>query len=263
MYLPIINRYFPDNALAFQTKPKVETSTPTLNTMIHITDCQKGAVSIHDQSRSWTLLRPADLESLWDALGENDFGKDERVPYWTELWPASLALVEWLYEKSTEILDTFCVDMGCGLGLTALVGVLLNAKVLAFDYEPDAIKYAYKNMLLNLCTTQKNILQAPMPLWTVMDWRHPAITANSAHYIWAGDIMYEKRFVEPVSAFIKHTLHPEGTVWIAEPGRNIYKYFQEHMICSGWTVNRIKTITAPSFTSSKTPVPVQIWELHP
>lgn len=229
---------------------------------MRIIDCQKGSVSVSGHGRSWTLFRPADLESLWEALGENDFGEDERVPYWTELWPASLALAEWLYEKSGEIRGASCVDMGCGLGLTAMLGSVLGAKVLAFDYEPDALAHARKNMLRNLRGTADHVSGSASPLWTVMDWRRPALAPESARYIWAGDIMYERRFIEPVAAFLAHALHPGGVAWIAEPGRNIYKDFQAYLVNAGWSACRVKNIEAPSFTSSGALVPVQIWELR-
>ena len=38
--------------------------------------------------RQWQLSRAADLEQLWEAMtaDSRDF-EDERLPYWTELWP--------------------------------------------------------------------------------------------------------------------------------------------------------------------------------
>ncbi len=229
---------------------------------MHIVDCRKGRISIQGQGRSWTLLRPADLESLWAALGEDDFGEDERVPYWTELWPASLALAQWLYEQRAALQGALCMDMGCGLGLTAMIGALLGARVLAFDYEPEALRYARKNMNLNFKDAPRPAQERPSLLWTVMDWRRPAIAKKRARRIWAGDIMYERRFVEPVAAFLDYALASDGTVWIAEPGRNIYKEFHARMLDAGWSVSCVKNTGAPSFTPEKTMVSVQIWELR-
>lgn len=228
---------------------------------MRIINAQKGTISITSHGRDWTLFRPSDLESLWNALGADEFGEDERIPYWTELWPASLALAEWLYEKSTAINHARCVDMGCGLGLTAMLGAALGAHVLAFDYEPDALKYACKNMRFNQNNAIRQTTGFNPVLWSVMDWRKPALTAQSAQYIWAGDIMYERRFIEPVAAFLEHALHPKGTVWIAEPGRNIYKDFQAYLFRAGWDARQVKNIDAPSFTASNATVQVQIWEM--
>lgn len=109
-----------------------------------------------------------------------------------------------------------CLDIGCGLGLTAMVGQWLGAKMTAMDYEEAALHFAARNADIN---------EVPQPLWTVMDWRRPAVRAQSMHRIWGGDIMYEKRFVAPVLRFLDHALAPGGAAWVAEPGRTVYDAF--------------------------------------
>ena len=53
-------------------------------------------ISVRAAGRVWRLTRAADLEQLWDAMtaAPEDF-EDERLPYWTELWPSSVALSGW------------------------------------------------------------------------------------------------------------------------------------------------------------------------
>ena len=78
--------------------------------------------------RQWRLTRAADLEELWDAMTADPHNfEDERLPYWTELWPSSVALAGWLAARQEEIAGRVCLDLGCGLGLTALVGQWLGA----------------------------------------------------------------------------------------------------------------------------------------
>ena len=150
-------------------------------------------ITVHAAGREWTLERAADLETLWNAMSEEgDAFDDERLPYWTELWPSSLVLADWLYSNKERIQGKHCLDIGCGLGLCSLVGTWLGAHVVAMDYEAEALYFARKNAFI------KNV---PMPLWTVMDWRYPAVVAQSIDHVW-GDIMYEKRFVEPVLDFL-------------------------------------------------------------
>ena len=155
-------------------------------------------ISVRAAGRIWRLTRAADLEQLWDAMtaAPEDF-EDERLPYWTELWPSSVALAGWLAQQQQTIVGQACLDIGCGLGLTAMVGQWLGAKMTAMDYEEDALRFAARNADLN---------DVPQPLWTVMDWRRPAVRAQSMHRVWGGDIMYEKRFVAPVLHFLDHTL---------------------------------------------------------
>ena len=86
-------------------------------------------ITVHCAGRGWRLERAADLEALWDAMTEDAAAfEDERIPYWAELWPSSLVLAEWLALRRADIAGRRCLDLGCGLGLTALVGQWLGAR---------------------------------------------------------------------------------------------------------------------------------------
>ena len=134
--------------------------------------------------RLWRRQRAADLETLWNAMLDDPQNfEDERLPYWTELWPSSIALCRWLEERRDEIAGRPCLDLGCGLGLTAMVGQWLGAQVIGMDYEEEALQFASLNARHNGVTS---------PLWTVMDWRQPAVRPRSIFRLWGGDIMYEQ-----------------------------------------------------------------------
>ena len=149
----------------------------------------------------------------------DDFA-DERLPYWTELWPASVALADWLALRREEIVGRPCLDLGCGLGLTAMVGQGLGARVTAVDYEEEALRFARKNAATN---------GVPQPFW-----RRPAVAAGCMARVWGGDIMYEKRFVAPVLHFLDRALAPDGAAWVAEPGRTVYEAFLCALHNGGW-----------------------------
>ncbi|GFM31992.1 50S ribosomal protein L11 methyltransferase [Desulfovibrio subterraneus] len=203
--------------------------------------------------RHWRLERAADLESLWESMGDDEFGDDERLPYWTELWPSSMVLAEWLYVRRGELAGKRCLDMGCGLGLTALVGAWLGADMVAMDYEPQALRFAARNALIN---------DVPSPLWTVMDWRYPAVAMHAFAYVWGGDIMYERRFVEPVLAFLEHALASDGVAWVAEPNRNVYMYFLEQLDRRGWKAHRLSMEQTQALYEQPAAVTVSLWELR-
>ncbi|WP_461211113.1 class I SAM-dependent methyltransferase [Desulfocurvus sp. DL9XJH121] len=182
--------------------------------------------------RSWIIERTGDLETLWDGIGQDDFGDDERLPYWAELWPSSLALAGWLQAHAREIEGRACVDMGCGLGLTALVGAWLGARVAAFDYELAPLGFAANNARLN---------GVPSPLWLQMDWRALALRPGCAFRVWGGDVVYERRFIEPVIRFLDLALAPDGAAWIAEPGRNLGPPFIAAVGGAGLACERAET----------------------
>ena len=202
--------------------------------------------------RDWILHRPANLEALWDSITEAEFGDDERLPYWVELWPATIALADWLTEKKDLLRGKRCLDMGCGLGLSAMVASSVGAKVLAMDYEEEALVYAKKNAASN---------KVPQPLWTVMDWRRPAVLPRSGDCLWGGDIMYERRFVDPVLRFISHALAPGGVVWMAEPNRDVYQYFRSALFHDNWTAKPVYTGRLPAVYIQPERVSVTLWEI--
>lgn len=209
-------------------------------------------ITVFAAGREWTLERAADLQTLWDNMVEADFGDDERLPYWTELWPSSLVLADWLHDNAGRIRGRTCLDMGCGLGLCSLVGQWLGARVTGMDYEPEALFHARRNAERN---------RVPQPLWTVMDWRAPAVRRHAADLVWGGDIMYERRFVTPVLDFLDHVLAPCGAAWVAEPGRTVYNHFRETLDARGWHARRVLSSETASLYEQPESVTVHLWEI--
>ena len=210
------------------------------------------ALEVDACGRRWTLFRPADLESLWDAITDDTFIEDERLPYWVELWPASLTLAAWLEQNAGRLRGKICLDLGCGLGLTALAASSFGAHVIAVDYERAALTYAGKNAVVNA---------VPSPLFVTMDWRVPALRAHSCSFIWGGDIMYERRFVLPVLDFLEYALAPGGTVWVAEPNRNVYDSFRRALEHRGWQSRCVLKNAVPPLYVQKSMVSVNLWEI--
>ncbi len=204
--------------------------------------------------REWILERAGDLEKLWEVMTEDSANfEDERLPYWTELWPSSLALAEWLALSRHIISGKRCLDLGCGLGLTALVGAWLGASVMGVDYEIDALRFSRRNACIN---------KIPSLEWILMDWRAPALKPGSIDVLWGGDIMYERRFVAPLLSFLRHVLAPDGYIWIAEPGRTVYEAFQLALYQQGWSAKRVHSSKIRPEYAPSVPVTIHIWELR-
>lgn len=191
---------------------------------------EQGVIEASAGGRLWRLARPADLESLWAAMGQDDFGPDERLPYWVELWPAAVLLARHIAENPGLFAGRACVDAGCGLGLASLAAAAAGARVLGFDYEPEALAYARKNAALNLEPG------ATAPLFAVMDWRKPALAKGCADFVLGADILYERRFFEPVTALLDHCLAKGGRAWIADPERTVSAGADGRLIERGWRV---------------------------
>jgi predicted nicotinamide N-methyase len=183
------------------------------------------ALEVKTAGRNWTLLRPADLESLWQQMDDSDPHAEDRIPYWVELWPATRVLCAWLADR--ELTGRMCLDLGCGLGLSALVASARGASVLALDHQPAALRFAVLN-------AQKN--KTPSPLWVCMDWNKPGLVAGAFDYIWGGDVLYEQRFFEPLENLLRYCLKPDGRAWFADPERSVSRDVWSRFVRRGWTV---------------------------
>ncbi len=210
-------------------------------------------ISVPLAGRAWVLSRPDDLETLWDQMGEEDFGDDERLPYWTELWPSSLALGAWLQRRQEDIAGRLCLELGCGLGLTALAGQWLGARMIAMDYEPLALRYAALNATQN---------QVPGVGWLIMDWRAPALQPGAFSRIWGGDIMYEAKFASPIADFLLYSLAPGGIAWVAEPGRTVYQVLVDALFRRGLAARRAHVQRVDDRLVNPAPVEVTVWQIE-
>lgn len=180
---------------------------------------------IQAAGRSWTLLRPADLESLWREMDDTDPRAEENIPYWVELWPATVALCEWLAGR--DLRGRVCLDLGCGLGLSALAASARGARVVGMDHQSEALRFAALNARVNA---------VPSPLWICADWNRPGFAAASFDYIWGGDIFYERRFFEPLENLLLRCLKTDGRVWFADPERSVSRDVWSRFVRRGWKV---------------------------
>ncbi|WP_462324009.1 class I SAM-dependent methyltransferase [Desulfoplanes sp.] len=185
-------------------------------------------IDVDIAGQTWGLERIADLETLWDTMEDGE--EDDHIPYWVELWPASLALAQWFADNPEAIGSRRCLDLGCGLGLTALVAASMGARVVALDYEWPAVRFAKKNGVLN---------RVPSPLWVQMDWCRPGLLPGSFDYIWGGDILYEQRFFTPISTLLATALAPGGRVLLGTPERSVTRPVWGELIRRGWRVREL------------------------
>ena len=166
------------------------------------------------------LERPVDPERLID---ETTFADDEFLPYWAEHWPSGIALAE--HVASLDFRDRRVLELGCGLGLPALVAARLGAEVVATDWAGDAIALLERNAARN--GTKVTAVTA--------DWREPErfVALGPFDLVLAADVLYEERNAEPILALLEALDTP---VRIADPGRRHASAFLEAARHEGWKV---------------------------
>ena len=157
--------------------------------------------------RSLTIMHPASAEDLID---ERDFERDERLPYWAELWPSARVLAEHVLAQPGGG-QTF-IELWCGAGLVATCASLAGFDVVVSDYYEDATRFARVNAWRN---------GAPVSGFMVLDWRAlpPPDTLQRFDVVAASDVLYERAYGELVARAISSLLAPRGVTLIADPGR--------------------------------------------
>lgn len=151
-----------------------------------------------------SMLRPNDPCSLID---EEAFRRDERLPYWAELWPSSDALVKALPE---ELSGARVLEVGCGLGVPSLVAASRGARVLATDWYGEALRLLALN-------AERNAVVLDVSQLNWFDEMYVAsLSMARFDLVLASDVAYERRNVAPLLHLFE-TLGSE--VLISDPGR--------------------------------------------
>jgi len=172
----------------------------------------------------FSLLKVRDTNNLVDAIDQETFAEDERLPYWADIWTSSLELARWCLEEA-DIKDKRVLELGCGLGLPGIAAAKAGARVVLSDYEQDALDFARYNAVRNL---SEEILASNVT-FLQLDWRNllpshlPAL--EKFDMIIAADVVYERRNFFPLIDVLTKLLKPDGIAVITEPGRTIGEYF--------------------------------------
>lgn len=151
------------------------------------------------------LLHPASAEELID---EQDFARDERLPYWADIWPSALVLARHLIAQRG--VGRSLLELGCGAGLVTTAAALAGFRVSASDYYDDALRFARYNAWRNA--------RARIETRNV-DWRHLPRDLPKVDVVVASDVLYERPYAALVADAIARTLAPHGTAFVTDPGR--------------------------------------------
>lgn len=163
------------------------------------------------RGRAYRLTTAEDIEQLIDGITEEEFRKDERLPYWAELWHSASALADYLAEHPELVRGKRVLELGCGLALPGLVAAQAGARVTCTDFEEHALRAAELNFLENLPEYTPDV--------RYMDFRQPP--DERWQVIIAADVIYEKRFLKPLARVFRDLLEDDGRIYLAEPNRLI------------------------------------------
>ncbi len=176
------------------------------------------------------VLRVRDTNKLLEKIDPETFSRDERLPYWAELWASSLALASSCL-REIDLRGKCVLELGCGLGLAGIAAARAGALVTMTDYEADALLFAEYNSLTNLAPREG---MSPCRS-SLLDWRDPQV-AGTFDVILGADIIYEEGSHAPLLALLDRFLAPGGFAWFADPGRRTAPIFTGLAASRGYAV---------------------------
>lgn len=167
-----------------------------------------------------TLLKPRNPD---DLISEADFVKDERLPYWADLWAAAEVLATYVLSHGAVWREgrsaARAIEFGCGLGLVAIAAQRAGFATLATDYYDDALLFAAHNA--------ERALGAPVATQMV-DWTAMPTDLGRFDLVLAADVLYEMRYAPILADAVAQTLAPDGLCVLADQGRiGLHAFLQE------------------------------------
>lgn len=179
---------------------------------------------------AYRITRPTDVDRLLDAAVDDP---EQNLPYWAELWPSGIALADAIVARPEVVAGQRVLEIGCGLGVTAIAAGAAGAQLTVTDYAPESLWLCRYNCLAN---------QSPEPATMQMNWRQPpeelfALAGDGFPVVLAADVLYESRDVQPLLALVERLVAPGGLLWLAEPRRPVAARFIELAVERGWATS--------------------------
>ena len=181
--------------------------------------------SIEILGRQIVFDLPADQEEMLTlALNGEASGTSEWDPYWGLLWAAAPVTAELLLSQQWER-GLRSLEIGCGVGLTGIAGLMAGLGVTFTDHAPEAVRMAQENAARNGFVDAEGL---------IFDWREP--DSRQFDFIFGSDILYDLAVHEPLLTTLHAMLSPTGQVWIGDAGRTNAPKFVERAKAAGWHV---------------------------
>lgn len=199
--------------------------------------------------RQFSILRPRNSD---DLIREEDFVKDERLPYWADIWPSSTILAGHMLELAARRAGRSAgkgIELGCGVGVVTTAAMIAGYEMTATDYYTDALAFTRANAWLATGRTPKA---------KMIDWRSFPREERGFDLILASDVLYEKEYALLLPGIFKRALAPGGMVILADPKRIGVPEFKEECKVAGLVIR--STVTHP-FAAGEIRQKIDLYEI--
>jgi predicted nicotinamide N-methyase len=170
--------------------------------MARIANFETKEVEVAVGSHTFRLRCPRSIEALHED-------EQRAVPYWADLWPSALVLAEELAGR--DLAGVRAVELGCGLGLGAIVAAQSGADALATDHDPDAVAFARDNgrrvLGRRLATMRADFADLPAALLELAPF----------DLVLAADVLYIEGSAAQLADALRRLVRPGGEALVAYP----------------------------------------------
>ena len=183
------------------------------------------------------IRRPAGIEDLLDRA---ELDPEQNLPYFAEIWPSGIALADLLAEQPGFVANRRVLEVGCGLGITAISAALSGATLTITDYFLESLELATDNLARAGVSAQA----------VQLNWREQTSIDSLLEHgpfpiVIAADVLYEARDIAPLWSFFERVMTSTGTLILAEPGRQVAARFVAGAATNGWDAGEIARHDGP------------------
>lgn len=170
----------------------------------------------------------ANFDEVLDAYADSDPNDTDKIPYFADIWPSAIGLAQYLVQHPEVVQSKTVIELGCGLGLPAIVSAKLGAAaVTATDFHPACIPYCKANAIKNgvghiHCQT--------------LDWRNPQID-QAFDCIIGSDLLYEEPQIHALLHCVAQIQKPQSQFILADPLRKHMQAATERLEQAGWDIS--------------------------
>lgn len=151
--------------------------------------------------KTFYFLHVADLTPL---LTGNVFKNAPEFPFWVKIWEASLVLAEFMANIPLDK-DKRILEVGAGMAVPGMVASAFGYNVTVTDYEDEIMDFVRVSSIINQCEDLK---------CETLDWFEPS-KLGEFDIILASEVVFHKRFFEPLLNVLKEYLAPGGVIYMS------------------------------------------------
>jgi predicted nicotinamide N-methyase len=141
-------------------------------------------------------------------------------PHWTKLWPAGLAMADFIHQHPELVQDKNVLELAAGLGLPSFVAARYAKAVCCSDYLQEAV---------DTMTRTAQHLQLANVACQVLDWNHLPHDLT-ADILLLSDINYDPDQFDQVYQVLQQFLQQDTTILLTTPQRLMAKPFIEKLL---------------------------------